>query len=361
MMKLNDREWKEFFIKDIVFLKKNDKQLQVPTGSNVSKSRLKKGAIPRITVTSHNNGIDSFYEGSNLTREYENFISVSFLGDAFYHPYKATTDMKVHTFQLARKQLTRYTGLFIITMLKNNTKNSSYGYQLSSTDLPLKKILLPVNSKGEPDYEFMEEYMKEKERKLKNRYKEYIKSNIKELQKRITKNRGWKEWNSFRLDDLFKIISTSSGIDKCKLINVKGNIPYITRTDINNGYSLFIGKQDSKYKIDEDNVVTIGLDTQTVFYQQYQFYTGQNIQILRSDNINKYVALFIIPMIKILMQKFNWGGNGATLTRLKRSRIMLPVNSKGEPDYKYMEDYMRYLEQKKILQYLDYINRTSSD
>ena len=331
MMKLNDREWKEFFIKDIVFLKKNDKQLQVPTGSNVSKSRLKKGAIPRITVTSHNNGIDSFYEGSNLTREYENFISVSFLGDAFYHPYKATTDMKVHTFQLA------------------------------STDLPLKKILLPVNSKGEPDYEFMEEYMKEKERKLKNRYKEYIKSNIKELQKRITKNRGWKEWNSFRLDDLFKIISTSSGIDKCKLINVKGNIPYITRTDINNGYSLFIGKQDSKYKIDEDNVVTIGLDTQTVFYQQYQFYTGQNIQILRSDNINKYVALFIIPMIKILMQKFNWGGNGATLTRLKRSRIMLPVNSKGEPDYKYMEDYMRYLEQKKILQYLDYINRTSSD
>ncbi len=61
------------------------------------------------------------------------------------------------------------------------------------------------------------------------------------------------------------------------------------------------------------------------------------------------------------MQKFNWGGNGATLTRLKRSRIMLPVNSKGEPDYKYMKDYMRYLEQKKILQYIDYTNRMSSD
>ena len=175
MESLSDKKWKDFFIKDIVLLKKNNKQLQVPTGSNVSKSHLKKGTIPRITVTSYNNGIDDFYETFNLTREYENFISISFLGDAFYHPYKATTDMKVHTFQLANKQLTRYTGLFIITMLKNNTKNSSYGHQLSSTDLPLKKILLPVTSKGEPDYEFMEEYIKEKERKLKDRYKEYIK------------------------------------------------------------------------------------------------------------------------------------------------------------------------------------------
>ena len=33
-----------------------------------------------------------------------------------------------------------------------------------------------------------------------------------------------KEWEGFCLDDLFKITSTSSGIDKCRLINLSAEI-----------------------------------------------------------------------------------------------------------------------------------------
>ena len=171
----------------------------------------------------------------------------------------------------------------------------------------------------------------------------------------MTESLNEKVWEDFCLDDLFKITSTSSGIDKCRLINLEGNIPYITRTDKNNGYELYIGNQDSKYKTDCGNVITIGLDTQTVFYQKHSFYTGQNIQILKSPYINKYTALFMIPMIKILMQKFNWGGNGATLTRLRRSRILLPVIKKGEPDYKFMEEYIKEREARLKNQYKNYI------
>lgn len=171
----------------------------------------------------------------------------------------------------------------------------------------------------------------------------------------MTKSLKAKNWENFCLDDLFKITSTSSGIDKCRLINLEGDMPYITRTDKNNGYELYVGIQDSKYKVDCGNVITIGLDTQTVFYQQHSFYTGQNIQILQSPHINKYTALFMIPMIKILMQKFNWGGNGATLTRLRRSRILLPVVKKGEPDYKFMEEYIKEREAKLKNQYKAFI------
>ncbi len=171
----------------------------------------------------------------------------------------------------------------------------------------------------------------------------------------MTKSLKAKNWEDFCLDDLFKITSTSSGIDKCRLINLEGDMPYITRTDKNNGYELYVGTQDSKYKVDCGNVITIGLDTQTVFYQQHSFYTGQNIQILQSPHINKYTALFMIPMIKILMQKFNWGGNGATLTRLRRSRILLPVVKKGEPDYKFMEEYIKEREAKLKNQYKAFI------
>jgi hypothetical protein len=114
---------------------------------------------------------------------------------------------------------------------------------------------------------------------------------------------------------------------------------------------LFLGKQNEEYKLDGKNVITVGLDTQTIFYQPYKFYTGQNIQILTSENINYFTAHFLIPLIKKQMVKFNWGGNGATLTRLKRSKILLPITPEGTPDYVYMENYIKKIEFEKLAKY----------
>ena len=129
------------------------------------------------------------------------------------------------------------------------------------------------------------------------------------------------KWHEFFLTDVFSLNATKSSIDRCKLNGISGNIPYITRTDTNNGWDGLVGKQYD-YQNDEGNVITIGLDTQSVFYQPIPFYTGQNIQILSSPKLNKYVACSIVPLLKIQLKKFNWGGNGATLGRLKRLRIL---------------------------------------
>lgn len=148
------------------------------------------------------------------------------------------------------------------------------------------------------------------------------------------------KWQAFVLDEIFDIRATQSSIDKKKLVNLAGTIPYITRSDKNNGIDMFIGEQPN-YKKDEGNVLTIGLDTQTIFYQPIPFYTGQNIQVIRHSRMNRYNASFLIVAIKILLQKFNWGGNGATLTRLKRSKVFLPITDQHEIDWEFMEDYMR--------------------
>ena len=169
------------------------------------------------------------------------------------------------------------------------------------------------------------------------------------------------EWGEFFIggsNGLFDITSTKSGIDKNKLNNEVGFIPYITRTDMQNGINMFItDKQNNRYNIDEGNVITIGLDTQTVFYQPTAFYTGQNIQVLRNNNLNKYTAMFIIPSIKIQMQKFNWGGNGATLGRLNRTRLILPVNSQGQPNWQFMEDYIKQEQKQQSQKIIDYYER----
>jgi hypothetical protein len=91
-------------------------------------------------------------------------------------------------------------------------------------------------------------------------------------------------------------------------------------------------------------VITIGLDTQTVFYQPSAFYTGQNIQVVRHQKLDKYNALFLIVAIKQLVKKFSWGSYGATLTRLRKGRLYLPADEKGKIDFAFMSDFMRKVE-----------------
>ena len=159
------------------------------------------------------------------------------------------------------------------------------------------------------------------------------------------------EWGEFFIggrEGIFDIRTTKSGIDKNKLNMQNGHIPYITRSEIDNGINLFItDDQNHKYSKDRGNVITIGLDTQTCFYQKNNFYTGQNIQVLSNDKLNKSIAMFIIPLIKIQMKKFNWGGNGATLTRLNHTKLMLPVDKCKDPNWHFMEEYIKERENKR--------------
>ena len=91
--------------------------------------------------------------------------------------------------------------------------------------------------------------------------------------------------------------------------------------------------------MNDRNTISIGLDTQTVFYQPTNYYTGQNIQVLSNTLLNREIALFLIPMIKIQLQNLSWGGSGATLSRLKAKRILLPITKDRTPNWNYMEQY----------------------
>ena len=162
------------------------------------------------------------------------------------------------------------------------------------------------------------------------------------------------KWHEYILSELFKITSTKSSIDRNKLTGELGDYPYVTRSDTDNGMDSFIGIQP-EYLKDEGNVITIGLDTQTVFYQPADFYTGQNIQVLRNEHLNKYVAMFIVPLIKKQMKKFNWGGNGATLGRLRKVTLLLPSTECNVPDYDYMERYMKQVEVRILKKYKNYL------
>lgn len=172
-------------------------------------------------------------------------------------------------------------------------------------------------------------------------------------------DRCWKEFWLSGTDGIFHLKATASGIDGNKLISGESQtIPYISRSDSMNGVKSFVSsKQKQKYKIDSGNCITIGLDTQTVFYQPHSFFTGQNIQVLRNKELSQELALFLVETIRKQMVKFNWGGNGATLGRLARLKIMLPVDKNGEPDFDYMESTIYELKKAKTVEYREFLKK----
>ncbi|WP_317986691.1 restriction endonuclease subunit S [Campylobacter canadensis] len=159
----SDIEWKSFKAYDVFYTFTNKNKLQTPTGSYINKTLLEKYNIPRITVKGINNGVDSLSScKSEKIVFFSNFISVSFLGSVFYHPYKASIDMKVHALIPLNIELNKYIANFLIPIIKNNIAFSSYGNQLSSTDLAQLTLILPIDEKGEPNWEYMQKYIKQK-------------------------------------------------------------------------------------------------------------------------------------------------------------------------------------------------------
>lgn len=337
-LSITNRKWKEFFLEDVV---------SINGGKRLTKADMELGDMPFIGASEMNNGITAFTCSTNDSLD-SNVLGVNYngsVGFSFYHPYKAIFSDDVKRVKwLDSSRNNRYTLLFLSSMIGQQKCKFAYGYKFNAQRMKRQKILLPVCADGTIDWLFMEEYMRLKERQV-------LKPTIDKLFKQLIANElmwGGKSlhsnWKEFVFGDEFSIESTQSGIDKNKLIKEQGNIPYVTRTDVTNGIDMFICEQSSKYKVDEGNVITIGLDTQTVFYQPSSFYTGQNIQVIRHKELDRYNAQFLIVAIKKLVNKFSWGSYGATLTRLRKSKIYLPVDSNGNIDFAFMSSFMKQIE-----------------
>lgn len=118
--------------------------------------------------------------------------------------------------------------------------------------------------------------------------------------------------------------ASTAWYDKTELsIAGEATYPFVSRTKASNGVEGFCSKQEKTPE--PGNAIIIGLDTQTIAYQPVPFYTSQNIQVLRHPRLSQATALVLAACIREQMGKFSWGGNGATLGRLKKLRIMIPV------------------------------------
>ena len=341
-LKLSDREWEQFKLASI-FKIENCKCSKV--------SGLQKGSTPYVGATNRNNGVMNFVKVDKKLITKGNCLAFICDGEGSvgYSIYKAEDFIGSTTVKVGRNEkLNKYNATFITTIADTVRSKYNFGFKRNETHLKNEILMLPANSKGEPDFEFMEAFMKQKEQEKFQEYNNYINKRIKALKDfKTVEPIEEKEWAEFFIADVSEILS---GRDIYGSERIKGNTPYISATANNNGIGHFVGN-DNPTK--ESGCLSVNRNGSVgySFYHPYEALFGNDCRKLRPKNQSKHVGIFISQQITRQRGKYGYGYKMGT-ARLKRQKIMLPINHQNEPDYDYMENYMKQLEYKKLNEYL---------
>ncbi|WP_373088807.1 restriction endonuclease subunit S [Sneathiella sp.] len=146
-------------------------------------------------------------------------------------------------------------------------------------------------------------------------------------------------WKGFRYDEIFDI-ERGKGPRKSKLTG-HGDTPFITSTDQNNGLTGFTTEKARH----NGNVITVNRNGSVgeAFYQVEPFSSTEDVHVLKPKfPLNKYIAIFMLPLFRAEKYRFNYGRKWG-LSRMNESIIRLPTKSDGQPDWDFMESYVKTL------------------
>ena len=327
--KLSDREWKEFRIGDLFD--------RFEKGNITNSTILNDGEIPYIGATNRNNGVIRFVEKNDKTEKKGNCIVFISQGDgsAGYSIYRESIGIYAGTVICAyKRELNMQKGLFISSSSDMSESKYSHGYPRNEKRLKRDIVMLPVLENGEPDFDFMENYIHELEQEKLSEYKAYAQKLVSELSYQDIEPLENKEWKAFLLTDLFDTIQRGKRLTK---ENQKdGSIPYVSSSAQNNGVDNYIsntmGVRFFENCLSLANSGSVG----SCFYEPFKFVASDHITHLKNLKNTKYSYLFTATLLNRLSQKYNFNRE-INDKRISNEIIILPITSDGKPDYIYME------------------------
>ena len=145
-------------------------------------------------------------------------------------------------------------------------------------------------------------------------------------------------WKWFRYDQLFTLKKGT------RIVNSEmesGNTPCIRPIETNNGVYDYIAIEPNH----EANTITVNYNGSVAeaFYQLKPYFALDDINVLYPKfELNIYIAMFLITLIRQEKYRFNYGRKWH-LGRMNESLIKLPINEAGQPDFEFMENYIKSL------------------
>lgn len=348
-MNLDATGWKRFYLGRLFDIKK---------GKRLTAEDQEEGVNIYIGAIDSNNGVANhigqipIHDGNTISLSYNGSV-----GEAFYQPepYWATDD--VNALYSRYEGFNKYIGLFFVTVIRQEKYRFSYGRKWTLDSMNATDICLPVqrNSDGSPfvdishrysdggfvpDWRFMEDYIKSLHHKsltTKNSPDNCLNLNI-------------ERWKFFFLKDICNI-TMGNKMDISAMAKDNPEINFIGRSSDNNGVA---GKVD--IVVDENGhtiapypagciTVALGGSLGSTFLQREPFYTSQNVSVLEFDEaVSEAAKLFLCTLIHN-ESKYKYFPFGRELNTHIRNDygFTLPVDSSGNPDWQFMEDYIKAL------------------
>jgi hypothetical protein len=280
-----------------------------------------------ISRTSKNNGNSAIVKRiKDINPIKSGAITVSLGGtyvlSSFFHDYEFYTAQNVGILR-PKIQLTNLEILFYCqSITANRFRYGAFGREANRT---LKDLLIPSkdsipNWVNEVDLHQFE-----------NSNQAFLKTKPPEI--------NAKYWKYFEYQNLFDI-KRGKG-PRIKDLDGSGSTPVVTSSDSNNGWTAVTNVQP----IHDGNTIGVNRNGSIAeaFYQPIPFCSTEDVHIFEPKfKMNKYIGLFISTLIKKEKYRYNYGRKWG-ITRMKVSKIKLPVDKFGKPDFEFMEKYIKSL------------------
>ena len=331
MGKIDTSEWKEFLVGDLfeAYLSKDD----------IQPKNLVKGKIPLVSSGKENNGIIAFVEDEKARLWEENTLTIDMFGKVFYQesPYFAVSHGRVNIL-LPKISMTKGCLQFIgCAIEKVASQKYAFNEMCTGTKVLKNNIKLPTTPDGAPDWIYMESYMANLEAKVAESLT--LLQAAKDAEKKKVDTR---EWGSFALGTLFNIVK---GKRLTKAEMKSGKTPFIGSSALNNGCTAMIGNDKNQHP---ENTITVCYNgsVEETFYQDQPYIASDDVNVLYPKfTMNRQIALFIVPLIKGVSSRYDYIDKWKK-EAMEADKIYLPVDKNDDPDWDYMEEYMKMVQRK---------------
>ena len=248
-----------------------------------------KNAIAFVSRTRENNGVISFVEKiSNVTPYETGLITVALGGSvlsSFIQQNNFYTGQNVAVLKPLEEMSFAVKVYYCIAIFKNAFRYSTCGREANKT---LRTIMIPplddipkyIHSTTVPNF---------------YNFKQSVSTKIIDL--------NIQKWKEFEYSDIFEI---KKGKRVTKLDMIEGETPFISATDKNNGIREYAGLVEMFH----GNVITVNYNGSVgeAFYQEKPFWASDDVNVLYPKFVlNKYIAMFLIAVIKQDKYRFNYG------------------------------------------------------
>lgn len=343
---LDSVEWGEFRIKDLF-------ELHLSKGDNQA-NLLDEGNIPLVSSGLNINGISKFIrEGDGKSELFDgNILTVDMFGKAFYHEYNffSVSHGRINIL-IPKFEITKFIAIFIVAEIDKNFSNVfSYNRMCSQKRLRSSKILLPIDYKGRPNWQFMEDYVKQEMKVQSKKVASYYENKLMKLGFDLLDLEV--EWKEFFFTDIFKEIKRGKRLTKSNQID--GNTPYVSSTGINNGVDNFIGNDKKVRKYANNLSLANSGSVGSCFYHKYEYIASDHITALTSEYADEYVYKFMSTIISRLEEKYSFNRE-INDKRISREKLFLPIEKNGKPHWEYMSNFIKKLEKENIEKTLNHI------